>query len=338
MLHRGYRQRVRTVPHPPTRYPDNPSDMSGLGLGLFSVADAARDARIDLAQPESNTVSTRKMIRATPRVGSGPKPVAPAAVRPLSGMVASFRDTSLAFVADVEKLRLRLARPSPHGHFLNFHSVGDAQKGYLDPDHNVNECGGRRPRRASSSSSRRVASTSATRTSASGASTTTAARTHPTTTAGKSRALPIKASYCDAWYTACSGADNKLCIGADSEPGSPVYGTSAAHVTQSRAPRVPPHRRGVHQRQAHLRDDVWGLVQVRERHLCRCLRHELRRGRNQPQQRRVPVQGLPDRVRPSGRRRREPTKPSKTAARPTGRRTTILYTTQHTGIPSMQRR
>ena len=104
MLHRGYRQRVRTVPHPPTRYPDNPSDMSGLGLGLFSVADAARDARLDLAQPESNTVSTRKMIRATPRVGSGPKPVAPAAVRPLSGMVASFRDTSIAFVADVEKL------------------------------------------------------------------------------------------------------------------------------------------------------------------------------------------------------------------------------------------
>jgi len=118
--------------------------------------------------------------------------------------------------------RLRLARPSPHGHFLNFHSVGDAQKGYLYPDHNVNECGGL----------------------------TSACeqffieegcfyecdknlgkwRKHDDCSADDANdngweveGVPIKASYCDAWYTACSGPNNKLCIGAASEAGSPVY-------------------------------------------------------------------------------------------------------------------
>ena len=95
--------------------------------------------------------------------------------------------------------RLRLARPSPHGHFLNFHSVGDAQKGYLYPDHNVNECGGltsaceqffikegcfyecdknlgkwRKRRLLGDGQRQRLGS----------------------------RGVPIKASYCDAWYTA----------------------------------------------------------------------------------------------------------------------------------------
>ena len=35
--------------------------------------------------------------------------------------------------------------------------------------------------------------------------------------------MPIKASYCDAWYEACKGANNKLCIGSASEEGKPVY-------------------------------------------------------------------------------------------------------------------
>lgn len=35
--------------------------------------------------------------------------------------------------------------------------------------------------------------------------------------------MPIKASYCDAWYEACKGANNRLCIGSASEEGKPVY-------------------------------------------------------------------------------------------------------------------
>ena len=35
--------------------------------------------------------------------------------------------------------------------------------------------------------------------------------------------MPIKASYCDAWYEACKGANNKLCIGSASQEGKPVY-------------------------------------------------------------------------------------------------------------------
>ena len=31
--------------------------------------------------------------------------------------------------------------------------------------------------------------------------------------------MPIKASYCDAWYEACKGANNRLCIGSASEEG-----------------------------------------------------------------------------------------------------------------------
>lgn len=37
-------------------------------------------------------------------------------------------------------------------------------------------------------------------------------------------AMPIKASYCDAWYEACRGADNRLCIGSASTEGNPQYG------------------------------------------------------------------------------------------------------------------
>ena len=35
--------------------------------------------------------------------------------------------------------------------------------------------------------------------------------------------MPIKASYCDAWYEACRGAENKLCIGSASTEGNPQY-------------------------------------------------------------------------------------------------------------------
>jgi hypothetical protein len=35
---------------------------------------------------------------------------------------------------------------------------------------------------------------------------------------------PIKASYCDAWFEACKGPDTKMCMGALSEEGKPVYG------------------------------------------------------------------------------------------------------------------
>ena len=57
-------------------------------------------------------------------------------------MVASFRDTSLDVGSDVEEMPCILLPAHPHTHFPEFHSVGDAQKGYLYPDHNVNECGG----------------------------------------------------------------------------------------------------------------------------------------------------------------------------------------------------
>lgn len=36
--------------------------------------------------------------------------------------------------------------------------------------------------------------------------------------------MPIKASYCDAWYEACRGAENKLCMGSASTEGAPEYG------------------------------------------------------------------------------------------------------------------
>ena len=36
--------------------------------------------------------------------------------------------------------------------------------------------------------------------------------------------MPIKASYCDAWFEACKGPDNKLCMGSDSTEGAPQYG------------------------------------------------------------------------------------------------------------------
>ena len=40
--------------------------------------------------------------------------------------------------------------------------------------------------------------------------------------------MPIKASYCDAWYEACRGADNRLCMGSASTEGNPQYGYFAA--------------------------------------------------------------------------------------------------------------
>ena len=36
--------------------------------------------------------------------------------------------------------------------------------------------------------------------------------------------MPIKASYCDAWFEACKGPDNKLCMGVNSTDGKPQYG------------------------------------------------------------------------------------------------------------------
>jgi hypothetical protein len=36
--------------------------------------------------------------------------------------------------------------------------------------------------------------------------------------------MPIKASYCDAWFEACKGPDNKLCMGVNSTVGKPQYG------------------------------------------------------------------------------------------------------------------
>ena len=36
--------------------------------------------------------------------------------------------------------------------------------------------------------------------------------------------MPISAAYCDAWYTACRGDSNKLCIGSASTAGKPEYG------------------------------------------------------------------------------------------------------------------
>ena len=35
---------------------------------------------------------------------------------------------------------------------------------------------------------------------------------------------PIRSSYCDAWYEACRGEQNKLCIGSGSSEGMPEYG------------------------------------------------------------------------------------------------------------------
>ena len=36
-------------------------------------------------------------------------------------------------------------------------------------------------------------------------------------------AMPISAAYCDAWYEACKGGANKLCIGSASTDGNPQY-------------------------------------------------------------------------------------------------------------------
>ena len=113
----------------------------------------------------------------------------------------------------------------------------DAQQAYLYPDHNVNECGG-----------------------------LTAAceqfffkqgcfyecdknlgkwRKHDVCSADDANdngweveGVPIKAAYCDAWYQACSGPNNKLCIGAASEAGSPVYpyfGQPTCHLVEGAA-------------------------------------------------------------------------------------------------------
>ena len=50
--------------------------------------------------------------------------------------------------------------------------------------------------------------------------------------------MPIKASYCDAWYEACKGPENKLCMGSGSTEGAPQYGYFAqpdCHTEQGTA-------------------------------------------------------------------------------------------------------
>lgn len=50
--------------------------------------------------------------------------------------------------------------------------------------------------------------------------------------------MPIKASYCDAWYEACKGPENKLCMGSNSTEGAPQYGYFAqpdCHTEQGTA-------------------------------------------------------------------------------------------------------
>ena len=167
---------------------------------------------------------------------SAPKPVAFAAVRPLFGMVASFRDTSLDVGSDVEEIACILLPAHPHTHFPEFHSVGDEQKGYLYPDHNQNDCGALTPAceqffieegcfyecdknlgkwRKHDDCSQDEANDNG----------------------WEVEGVPIKASYCDRWYEACRGADNKLCTGAASEPGAPVYsyfGQPECHETEGR--------------------------------------------------------------------------------------------------------
>ena len=179
------------VPHPPTRYPDNPSDMSGLGLGLFSVADAARDARESTSRP--TRIKYRFDTKDDPRDASrrvGPETRRPgrrsAALRiggVVSGHVTRFCRRCREAVAS--------ARPPLTPRTLpQLSQRGRRPEGLPLPRSQREQCGGL---------------TSACEQffieegcfyecdkNLGKAATTTAPRTTPTTTAGKSRAFPSR--------------------------------------------------------------------------------------------------------------------------------------------------
>ena len=105
----------------------------------------------------------------------------------------------------------------------SLHSVGDEQLGYLYPDHNpVNGCG-------------KLSSTCEAFFIEEGCfyecdHNLGKWRKHVDcadenkTNGWQIEGMPIKASYCDAWFQACKGPANKMCLGVNSTDGKPQYG------------------------------------------------------------------------------------------------------------------
>lgn len=111
----------------------------------------------------------------------------------------------------------------------SLHSVGNAQQGYLYPDHNpATGCG-------------KLSSTCEAFFIEEGCfyecdhnlgkwrkhddcDDESAAGTDLAENGWQIEGMPIKASYCDAWFEACKGPDNKLCMGVNSTDGKPQYG------------------------------------------------------------------------------------------------------------------